>query len=75
MSTRMTKKAEIVSPGSVNHELQMRRLAEFCGADRITYKDGGDREDYILEKGDDVLELKIRGNKVDGAFLSIDVDS
>jgi hypothetical protein len=68
------KSVTVVDPGTPYHAKQMLRLAEFCGADRITYKDGGDREDYILEKDGDVLELKVRGNRVDGAFLSIDVE-
>jgi hypothetical protein len=63
----------IVAPGSDSHRWALVQLANFCGLDTIIYNDGGDREDYVLKKGDDALTLKIRTNRVDGAFMSLHV--
>lgn len=67
---------EIINAASPRHREQMEKLAVFCGAHRVEYKDlGGDGEDYILTKmiegKDTVLEIRARGNRMDGAFLCI----
>lgn len=61
----------VTGAGSSAHALQMERLAEFCGADEIRYKDLGNGEDYLLLKNGRSLELHVRGNKVDGGFLCV----
>ena len=65
-------KPTIVAPGSEKHREMLEKLAEFCGLDTIVYMDYGDREDYVLRKGDETLTLKIRSNRIEGAFMNID---
>jgi len=64
-------KPKIVNAAIPLHALQMERLAEFCGATEIRYKDLGNGEGYLLIKDGRSLELLVRGNRVDGAFLCV----
>lgn len=59
---------------SEKHAHQMLDLAELVGADRIEYEDLGNGENYILYKGEQKLTLSVRGNRGDGAFLSVQRD-
>ena len=67
--------ARIIGAGSPGHEEQMRKLAEFVGAESIEYKNLGKGEDYVLTKGGQTLVLKARGNMYDGGFLAVDTNS
>ncbi len=73
----MVTQLEVVNPASPRHAEQMRALAIFAGAHKIEYKDLGLGEDYILTKTQngqiETLELRVRGNRDQGGFLSLDV--
>ena len=71
MSPELTCSARIVNAASEEHRAQMERVANFCGAEEVAYKDLGNGEDYTLTRGDKVLVLQVRGNRVDGAFMCI----
>jgi len=63
----MTK---IVNAASDNHWKMMQRIVDVTGVDSITYEDLGEGENYTLTKDGKTVVLMIRGNSVDGGFLS-----
>lgn len=56
---------------SEKHAQQMLDLAELVDAERVDYEDLGSGENYTLHKGGETLTLAVRGNRADGAFLSV----
>lgn len=47
------------------------KMARFMDADKIEYQDLGKSENYIITRGRKKLNLLIRYNKYQGAFLNI----
>jgi hypothetical protein len=65
---------KVTNPGSPRHEEQLQKLGEFLGLAEIEYVDWGNGEDYVLVRTDGKkIALNIRGNKVDGGFMAVDL--
>ena len=68
------KPVNVVIVGAVSpiHEQWMKELGIFLCLLAIEYEDIGDGENYILTKYNGrKIVLRVRANKVDGAFLTI----
>lgn len=65
---------KITNAATPRHTEQIRVLGEFLDLEEIVYEDHGDRgEDYTLVSlAGRRLTLKIRGNRVDGPFLTVE---
>jgi hypothetical protein len=63
--------SDVIGAKSDRHHQQMSVLADITGCD-VTYKDLGNGEDYVLWKDGRSVTLQIRGNRVDGGFMSIE---
>lgn len=64
--------ARIVGAASDHHREQMAAIAAFSWADAVEYADLGNGEDYTLTKGRERIVLRVRGNRADGGFLSVE---
>jgi len=62
--------ANIINAFSYNHKQMMKRIADVTEADSIRYEDLGNGENYTITKNGKSVVLMIRGNKIDGGFLS-----
>ena len=64
--------AVIINAASPKHHAQMEVMADILNLRSIVYEDLGNGENYTCEAQDGrKVELRVRGNKWDGGFLSV----